>query len=73
MQKSNDAGKPRPHRRDSDSLVLLVLDESIQVGPVNLVDSSLARLSTKVEKEHDRCKGTLGVFGLSFRRNLGRI
>jgi hypothetical protein len=36
-----------------------VLNEGLKIDPFNFPEISLARLSTKVEKEHDRCKRTL--------------
>ena len=64
MQKSNQAGQSRPHRGDPQSSVLLRLDESLQVGPFQGLEVSLARLGIEVEKKPNRGKGTAEGSGL---------
>ena len=59
VEKGNDGRHPRPHRRDVHAPVLLMLNEGFEVASLYLSQFCLARLSIKVEEEHDGGEGTI--------------
>jgi hypothetical protein len=59
VQKGNQAGLFRPDRGDLKPGILDVFNEGLKIGPLDLFQVFLTRLSVQLEKKLDRCKRTL--------------